>query len=119
MERQLDELQAKMERSSLALAQFEKELDVVNPEERTNILSSRLLQLNGDYTTAQAERIKEESDWNAMKSGSLDAAEISAQGGNLAKLQDTLNSEELHLATREGDLRYKAPGIPKGSLATC
>ena len=79
MERQLDELQAKMERSSQALAQFEKELDVVNPEEKTNILSSRLLQLNGDYTAAQAERIKEESDWNAMKSGSLDAAEIVAR----------------------------------------
>ena len=115
MERQLDELQAKMERSSQALAQFEKELDVVNPEEKTNILSSRLLQLNGDYTTAQAERIKEESDWNAMKSGSLDAAEISAQGGNLAKLQDTLDTEELHMASVKATYGIRHPEYQKAA----
>ncbi len=115
MERQLDELQAKMEKSSLALAQFEKELDVVNPEEKTNILSSRLLQLNGDYTSAQAERIKEESDWNAMKSGSLDAAEISAQGGNLGKLQDQLNAEELHLATVKSTYGIRHPEYQKAA----
>jgi polysaccharide biosynthesis transport protein len=46
MEKQLDELKAKMERSSQALAGFERELNVINPEEKTNILSSRLVQLN-------------------------------------------------------------------------
>ena len=55
MEKQLDELRAKMERSGLALAQFEKDLDVVNPEEKTNILSARLLQLNMEYTNGQTD----------------------------------------------------------------
>ena len=91
MEKQIDELKAKMEKSGLALAQFEKDLDVINPEEKTNILSSRLLQLNTDYTTAQAERVNKESAWNAMKSGSLEAAQVSSQGQDLAKLNDTLN----------------------------
>jgi succinoglycan biosynthesis transport protein ExoP len=58
MEGQLDELKAKMERSSMALAHFERELNVINPEEKTNILSSRLLQLNTEYTNAQAERVR-------------------------------------------------------------
>ena len=58
MEKQLDELKAKMERSSLALAQFEKDLDVINPEEKTNIFSARLLQFNTDYTAAQADRVQ-------------------------------------------------------------
>lgn len=49
MEKQLDELKAKMERSSQALAGFERELNVINPEEKTNILSSRLVQLNLEY----------------------------------------------------------------------
>src|ERR1035441_5320253 len=52
MEKQIDELKAKMEKSGLALAQFEKDLDVINPEEKTNILSARLLQLNTEYTAA-------------------------------------------------------------------
>lgn len=46
MERQIEELKAKMERSSHALTGFERELNVINPEEKTNILSARLLQLN-------------------------------------------------------------------------
>ena len=49
MAKQLDELKAKMEQSNLALAQFEKDLDVINPEDKSNILSSRLLQLNTEY----------------------------------------------------------------------
>jgi polysaccharide biosynthesis transport protein len=98
MERQLDELKAKMERSSLALAQFEKDLDVINPEEKTNILSARLLQLNTDYTTAQADRVRAEASWNAIKSGSLEAAEASSQGDSLAKLSETLDQARQRFA---------------------
>ena len=98
MEKQLDELKAKMEKSSLALAQFEKDMDVINPEEKTNILSARLLQLNTEYTTAQAERISKESAWNAMKSGSLEAAQVSSQGQDLAKLSESLNQARQRFA---------------------
>jgi len=98
MEKQLDELKAKMESSSLALAQFEKDLDVINPEEKTNILSARLLQLNTEYTTAQAERVSKEAAWNAMKSGSLEAAQVSSQGAELAQLNQTLNQARQRFA---------------------
>jgi uncharacterized protein involved in exopolysaccharide biosynthesis len=46
MEKQMEELKAKVETSSAALGQFERELAVINPEEKTSIISSRLLQLN-------------------------------------------------------------------------
>jgi capsular exopolysaccharide synthesis family protein len=98
MEKQLDELKAKMEKSGLALAQFEKDLDVINPEEKTNILSARLLQLNTEYTTAQAERVQKEAAWNAMKSGSLEAAQVSSQGQDLSKLNDNLNQARQRFA---------------------
>jgi capsular exopolysaccharide synthesis family protein len=91
MEKQLDELKAKMEKSGLALAQFEKDMDVINPEEKTNILSARLLQLNTEYTAAQGERVSKEAAWNAMKSGSVEAAQVSSQGAALAQLNDALN----------------------------
>lgn len=91
MEKQIDELKAKMEKSSLALAQFEKDLDVINPEEKTNILSARLLQLNTEYTAAQGERVAKEAAWNGIKNGSLEAAQVSSQGEALARLNETLN----------------------------
>jgi succinoglycan biosynthesis transport protein ExoP len=98
MEKQLDELRAKMEKSSLALAVYEKDLNVVNPEEKTNILSARLLQLNTEYTAAQAERVHKEAIWNGMKSGSLEAAQVSTQGEDLVKLNDTLNQARQRFA---------------------
>jgi succinoglycan biosynthesis transport protein ExoP len=98
MDKQLDELKAKMERSSLALAQFEKDLDVINPEEKTNILSASLLQLNTDYTAAQADRVRAEAAWNAIKSGSLEAAEASSQGDSLVKLSQTLGQARQRFA---------------------
>jgi capsular exopolysaccharide synthesis family protein len=98
MEKQLDELKAKMEKSSLALVQFEKDLDVINPEEKTNILSSRLLQLNTEYTAAQAERVRKEAAWDGMQSGSVEAAQVSSQGQDLAKLSDSLNQARQRFA---------------------
>lgn len=91
MEQQLEELKAKMERSSAALVAFEKELNVINPEAKTSILSARLLQLNTELTNIQAERINKEAAFNAVRNGDLDAAEVSGQGESLRKLNDRLD----------------------------
>jgi succinoglycan biosynthesis transport protein ExoP len=91
MEKQLEELKIKMERSSGALAQFERELNVINPEEKTSILSSRLLQLNTEYTNAQTDRVRKEAAWKSVQSGSLEAARVSTQGENLKTLSQKLD----------------------------
>ncbi len=91
MEKQLEELKAKMERSSAALAQFERELNVINPEEKTSILSSRLLQLNTEYTNAQTDRVRKESAWKSVQSGTLEAAQVSTQGENIKTLSEKLD----------------------------
>lgn len=90
MEKQLEELKANMERSSAALLQFERELNVINPEEKTGILSSRLLQLNTEYTNAQAERVRREAAYNSVRGGSLEAAQVSSQGESLRRIADRL-----------------------------
>jgi capsular exopolysaccharide synthesis family protein len=90
MTKQIEELQAKMERSGAALAQFEKELNVINPQEKTNILSARLLQLNEDYTKAQGDRFQKESVAKSVKDGSLEALEASEQGLQIRNLADKL-----------------------------
>src|SRR5205085_8529960 len=94
MERQLEELKAKMERSSAALVQFEKELNVINPEEKTSILSARLLQLNTDYTTAQIERVRKETAWKSVGEGTLEAAQVSTQGDALHRLAERLDEAQ-------------------------
>lgn len=98
MERQLDELKAKMERSSHALARFESELDLIDPVQKTNMLSSRLLQLNTEFTNAQVDRVKKQSTYKSMQSGSLEAAQVSGQGEELARLLQGLNEASQHFA---------------------
>jgi len=96
MEKQNEELRAKMERSSQALLGFERELNVINPEEKTNILSARLLQLNTEYTNAQGERLKKEAAYDSIKSGSIEAALAAAQGDGLRRLMEHLNDAREH-----------------------
>ncbi|MFN7997946.1 MAG: polysaccharide biosynthesis tyrosine autokinase [Bryobacteraceae bacterium] len=91
MERQLTELKAKMDRSSAALAGFERELNLINPDEKTSIASARLLQLNSEYTTAQSDRMRRESVWKAMQSGLVGAVEISSQGEVLKNLSSKVD----------------------------
>ncbi|HLK63002.1 MAG TPA: polysaccharide biosynthesis tyrosine autokinase [Bryobacteraceae bacterium] len=91
MEKQLEELKAQMERSSGALAQFEKDLSVINPEEKTSILSSRLLQINTEFTNAQSDRVRKQAAYVSVKGGSLEAAQASTQGEQLRKLADRLD----------------------------
>ncbi len=94
MEKQQEELRTKMERSSAALAQFERELNVINPEEKTSILSSRLLQLNTEYTNAQGDRVRKEAAFQSIQTGTMDAALVSSQAEALRKLTEALNEAE-------------------------
>jgi capsular exopolysaccharide synthesis family protein len=98
MERQLDELKVKMERSSLALAAFERELTVINPEEKTNILGSRLVQLNTEHTGAQAERLRQQAAWESVQGGSFEAALASPQGEALRRVAEHVEDAREHLA---------------------
>ena len=117
MDKQLDELKAKMELSSQALAQYEKDMDVVNPEDKTNILSARLMQLNTEYTTAQADRVTKEAAWNAIKSGGAVAAEVSSQAEPIRKLDDALNQAQLRLAAVKAVYGVNHPEYHKAASA--
>ncbi len=98
MERQLEELKAKMERSGGALAQFERELNVIDPQEKTSIISARLLQLNSEYTNAQADRVRKEAGYRSIAAGTLEAAQVSTQGDALKRLSERLDEANQKLA---------------------
>jgi polysaccharide biosynthesis transport protein len=109
MEKQLEELKAKMEGSSLKLAQFERELNVINPEEKTSILSSRLLQLNTEYTNAQTDRVRKEAAYASIRSGSPEAAQVSSQGEALKKLTEALHEAQRKFAQVQTQYGAKHP----------
>jgi capsular exopolysaccharide synthesis family protein len=115
MEKQMEELRAKMERSSAALAQFEKDLSVINPEEKTSILSARLLQLNTEFTSAQSDRVRKQAAFNSVKSGSLDAALASAQGDQLRRLSDRVDEAREKFATIQAQYGANHPEYKKAS----
>jgi succinoglycan biosynthesis transport protein ExoP len=90
---QLTDLRERMNISDNALAAFAKDLNYIDPDQRVNALSSRLLQLNTDYTAAQSERLHKESLYNASKSGDVAGAQLSTQSamleGAIARLNQT------------------------------
>jgi len=106
MEKELEELKAKMEASTDRVLQFERELNVINPEEKTNIVSARLLQLNTEYTNAQAERVRKEAAFQSVRGGSFAAAQVSTQGEALKKLLERQN--ELQEKFAEAAAHYGA-----------
>lgn len=113
VERQIEDLKAKMERSGQRQAQFERELNVINPEEKTSILSARLMQINTEFTNAQGDRVRKESQFNSMKSGSLEAAQISSQGEALIKLNERVNESRQKLAVIKSTYGINHPEYKK------
>src|SRR3984957_19005330 len=116
MERQLEELKAQMEKSSAALLQFERELNVINPEEKTSILSARLLQLNTEYTNAQADRVKKEAAYASVSSGSLEAAQVSSQGESLKKLSERIDEGQEKFAEVKAHFGPNHPEYRKAAV---
>jgi len=115
MEKQIEELRAKMERSSAALSQFERELNFINPEEKTSILSARLLQLNTEYTASQGERMKRESELRAIELDDVDSALASSQGDSLRRLIEHRNEAQEKFALVKTQYGANHPEYRKAS----
>lgn len=113
MEKQLEELRAKMEKSSEALARFERELNVINPEEKTSILTARLMELNKNYTEAQTDRVAKEAAYRSVEHGTYAAALTSSQGETLKKLADELSEAQRRFADIKVTFGAKHPEYPK------
>jgi polysaccharide biosynthesis transport protein len=117
MERQIEEMRAKMEASSARLAGLERELNVINPEEKTSILSARLLQLNTEYTKAQAERVRAEAAWQSTQGGAIEAAQVSAQGEALKRLLERWNESQERFAEIKEHFGVNHPEYRKGQAS--
>jgi capsular exopolysaccharide synthesis family protein len=94
MEKQTEELRSKMERSSAALIKFERDLNVIGPEEKTNIVTARLLQLNTEMTTAHGDRVRKEASAQLVRSDSPQAVQASLLGEPLRELTERIHQTQ-------------------------
>ncbi len=116
MSSQIAELRAKKDQSGAAVAEYSRELNFVAPDEKTNVLTSRLLQTNTEYMNAQNERVRREAAFNAVRAGSLEAAQTSNQGENTRKLATQLEEAQQKFAEVAAVYGKKHPEYIKAQM---
>ncbi len=98
IERQLKDLQDKMDASGKALAAFNQQMGIIDPEQRVSILSARLLQLDTDFTAAQSDRVKKEAVLDSTRSGDLAAAQVSTHAEPLQQIIERVGAARQEFA---------------------
>lgn len=96
---QLEDLKARLERSGTALTNFEQQSKVVNSDDKTNILSARLLRLSARYAKAQSDRVSKEAVLKAStNAGSVAKTATTEQRQDLSQFQERIDTAKQHLA---------------------
>src|SRR5882724_93695 len=84
LSKQLIDLQMKVETSQEKLVKYQKQHEILGIDEKQNIITSKLDELNKELTAAESDRMQKESVYRLVQSGDRDtsaAAAVSA-GGN-------------------------------------
>jgi capsular exopolysaccharide synthesis family protein len=87
MERQLDELKAKVENSQQALVDYERRNAIVNISDKQSVVEQRLADLSRDLTSAQSERLQKQSVYELVRSNESEVASV-AQNDLLQHLEE-------------------------------
>jgi len=104
MKENIEQLQNKTTVAEEKVALLERELAVINPDQKTSIASSQVQQLTTELTNVTAARIKAESVYNSLQSDELDAALASPQGTRIA--DDLTKLKDAQAKFADGRLRY-------------
>lgn len=109
MERQLDELKAKVEKSQQALVNYERKNAIVNINDRENVVEQRLASLSQDLTSAESDLAPKEALVELVKSSPSWVA-LLAQDPLLQQLEE----KEADAKTQYADsLARYGPQFPK------
>lgn len=73
LQRQLNDLQIKVERSQEALVKFQRENNIVGIDEKQNVTLTKLDDLNKEVTQAEADRVQKQAQYELTANGNLDA----------------------------------------------
>jgi len=123
LQKQLSDLQIKVETSQEKLVKYQKEHEILGADEKQNIITEKLQELNRELTTAEALRMEKESLYRLVQSA--DAATVAstaealeAGGANgsagMAPLLGSLRTRETDLKVQVADLSTQfGPSYPK------
>ena len=78
LSRQLVDLQMKVETSQEKLVQYQKEHEILGIDEKQNIITSKLDELNRELTAAESDRMEKESLYHLVQSEDLDTVAAAA-----------------------------------------
>ncbi len=107
LSKQLVDLQIKVETSQEKLVQFQKDHEILGTDEKSNIITSKLDELNRELTGAEADRMQKQAIYEQVKTGDpLAAAAAIAPGGSGTTMSNAASLME-HLRGQQSDLRVK------------
>jgi polysaccharide biosynthesis transport protein len=122
LSKQLVDLQMKVETSQEKLVRYQKEHEILGIDEKQNITTAKLDELNKALTAAESERMDKESVYRLVESGDADtiasavnALDSSGAGSQTASsLLESLRSKEADLKIQAADLNTQfGPSYPK------
>jgi capsular exopolysaccharide synthesis family protein len=123
LSKQLVDLQIKVETSQEKLVKYQKEHEILGVDEKSNIITEKLQEINRGLTAAEAARMQKESIYRLMQSGdpevlaaTADALETGGAGGSggLAPLVSALHTKEADLKIQIAELSTQfGPSYPK------
>jgi succinoglycan biosynthesis transport protein ExoP len=124
LQRQLVDLQMKVEASQEKLVRYQKEHEILGIDEKQNITMAKLDELNKELTDAESVRMDKEALYRMVESGDPDAIASSAggleEGGggsgtqSASQLLEVLRSKQADLKIQAADLSTQfGPSYPK------
>jgi capsular exopolysaccharide synthesis family protein len=92
LSKQLSDLQLKVETSQQRLVDYQREHGIVGVDEKQNVITTKLDQLNKELTEAEMDRIQKESLYRISLEGKPELLPRESQSGDVA--QDALKTQE-------------------------
>jgi succinoglycan biosynthesis transport protein ExoP len=109
LSRQLVDLQMKVETSQEKLVKYQKEHNILGIDEKQNITTQKLDELNKELTAAESERMEKESLYQLAASGDAEsAASVAGAAAPAGKSSATTSGLLDKLQAQKADLRIQA-----------
>src|SRR6185312_15232899 len=108
LSRQLADLQMKVETSTEKLVQYQKQHEILGTDDKQNIITSKLSELNKELTEAESERMEKQAVYELMQAGDADTVSAAAMGASSSVDSKGDSSLLEKLQGQEADLRIQA-----------
>ncbi len=108
LSKQLVDLQMKVETSQEKLVQYQKEHEILGGDEKQNIITSKLDELNRQLTAAESQRMDRESIYHLVQSQDLDTVAAAANSIDAGRATGAANSSLLErLREQQAELKIQ------------